>query len=136
MFQTLAYFATVFYRDFTAYTTGRLHKLGLSFGLLFPLTYVGKHPGCTQGELTSALGLDWGYSQRSIARLVEDGFLTREKSGRAYRLNLSEKGQDAFGLSHQVFYDWDQERLSALEPAERERLIALLAKVKRQDKER
>ena len=67
---------------------------------------------------------------------MEDGFLTREKSGRAYRLNLSEKGQDAFGLSHQVFYDWDQERLSALEPAERERLIALLAKVKRKDKER
>ena len=136
MFQTLAVYATTFHRDFAAYTTARLQKLGLSFGLLFPLIYVGKHPGCTQAELTSALGLDWGYSQRSIARLVEGGFLTREKSGRAYCLNLSEKGQEAFGLSHQVFYDWDKERLAALEPAERERLIALLAKVKSKDKER
>lgn len=136
MFQTLAFYATTFHRDFAAYTTARLQKLGLSFGLLFPLIYVGKHSGCTQAELTSALGLDWGYSQRSIARLVEGGFLTREKSGRAYCLNLSEKGQEAFGLSHQVFYDWDKERLAALEPAERERLIALLAKVKSKDKER
>lgn len=136
MFQTLAFYATTFHRDFAAYITARLQKLGLSFGLLFPLIYVGKHPGCTQAELTSALGLDWGYSQRSIARLVEGGFLTREKSGRAYCLNLSEKGQEAFGLSHQVFYDWDKERLAALEPAERERLIALLAKVKSKDKER
>ncbi len=136
MFQTLAFYATTFHRDFAAYTTARLQKLGLSFGLLFPLIYVGKHPGCTQAELTSALGLDWGYFQRSIARLVEGGFLTREKSGRAYCLNLSENGQEAFGLSHQVFYDWDKERLAALEPAERERLIALLAKVKSKDKER
>lgn len=28
MFQTLAYYATVFHRGFTAYTTQRLQKLG------------------------------------------------------------------------------------------------------------
>ena len=134
MFQTLAFYATTFHRDFAAYTTARLQKLGLSFGLLFPLIYVGKHPGCTQAELTSALGLDWGYSQRSIARLVEGGFLTRE-SGRAYCLNLSEKGQEAFGLSHQVFFDWDEMVLSALAPEEREQLISLLTKIKRKEKE-
>ena len=69
MFQTLAFYATAFHRDFAAYTTARLQKLGLSFGLLFPLIYVGKHPGCSQAQLTSALGLDWGYSQRSIPGL-------------------------------------------------------------------
>ena len=82
MFQTLAYYATVFHRGFTAYTTQRLQKLGLNFGSLFPVIYVGKHPGCTQAELTAALGLDWGYSQRTVTKLVEEGFLTREKSGR------------------------------------------------------
>ena len=44
MFQTLAYYATVFHRGFTAYTTQRLQKLGLNFGSLFPVIYVGKHP--------------------------------------------------------------------------------------------
>ena len=62
MFDTLSYYATVFHRSFTAYTTRRLGQLGLTFGSLFPVLYVGKHPGCTQAELTAALGLDWGYS--------------------------------------------------------------------------
>ena len=131
MFQTLAFYATAFHRDFAAYTTARLQKLGLSFGLLFLLIYVGKHPGCSQAQLTSALGLDWGYSQRSITRLVDEGFLTREKSGRAYRLGLSARGEETFALSHQVFFDWDREKLASLEPEERRQLLELLAKVKK-----
>ena len=89
MFQTLAYYATVFHRSFAAYTSTRLQALGLSYGLLFPVIYVGKHPACTQAELTAALGMDWGYSQRIVTKLVADGFLTREKVGRAYHLNLA-----------------------------------------------
>ena len=128
MFETLAYYATVLHRSFTAYTTSRLPALGLSFGALFPILYVGKHPGCSQAELTAALGLDWGYSQRSIKRLVEEGFLTREKSDRAYRLGLSERGREAFATGHQVFFDWDVLHLSSLTPAEQKQLLALLAK--------
>lgn len=133
MFQTLAYYVTVFHRSFTSYTTQRFQQLGLNFGSLFPVIYVGKHPGCTQAELTEALGLDWGYSQRSITRLVEEGFLTREKSGRAYHLNLSPRGQEAFQVSHQVFFDWDKQALTALNEAEREQLFALLAKTTRKE---
>ena len=133
MCQTLAYYATVCHRSFVAYTTARLQMLGLSFGSLFPLIYVGKHPGCTQAELTAALGLDWGYSQRSITRLVEDGFLTREKSGRAYHLNLSPKGQEAFQVSHQVFFDWDREAMASLSETEREQLLSLLAKATKKE---
>lgn len=133
MFQTLAYYATVFHRSFTAYTTQRLQQLGLNFGSLFPVIYVGKHPGCTQAELTAALGLDWGYSQRSITKLVEEGFLTREKSGRSYHLDLSPKGQQAFQVSHQVFFDWDQQALTALDENEREQLFALLAKATKKE---
>ena len=128
MFQTLAYYATVFHRSFTAYTSRHLQALGLNFGSLFPVIYVGKHPGCTQAELTAALGLDWGYSQRSITKLVEEGFLTREKKGRAYHLDLSPKGQQAFQVSHQVFFDWDEQALAALDKEERAQLFALLAK--------
>lgn len=80
MFQTLAYYATAFHRSFVNYTTAKLQTLGLNFGSLFLVIFVGKHPGCTQTQLTSDLNLDWGYSQRSVTRLVEEGFLTREKS--------------------------------------------------------
>ena len=128
MFQTLAYYATAFHRSFVNYTTAKLQTLGLNFGSLFLVIYVGKHPGCTQTQLTSDLNLDWGYSQRSVTKLVEEGFLTREKSGRCYHLNLSDKGQQAFEVSHQVFFDWDEQVLSALSLQERKQLFTLLAK--------
>ena len=128
MFQTLAYYATAFHRSFVNYTTAKLQTLGLNFGSLFLVIYVGKHPGCTQTQLTSDLNLAWGYSQRSVTKLVEEGFLTREKSGRCYHLNLSDKGQQAFEVSHQVFFDWDEQVLSALSLQEREQLFTLLAK--------
>lgn len=128
MFDTFAYRATVFYRSFADLTRNRLQELGLHFGSLFLILYVGKHPGCTQAQLTADLRLDWGYSQRSILKLVEDGFLTREKSGRAYRMALSEKGAAAFAVSHQVFFDWDREHLAPLTPEERAQLMSLLDK--------
>ena len=128
MFQTLAYYATAFHRSFVNYTTAKLQTLGLNFGSLFLVIYVGKHPGCTQTQLTSDLNLDWGYSKRSVTKLVEEGFLTREKSGRCYHLNLIDKGQQAFEVSHQVFFDWDEQVLSALSLQERKQLFTLLAK--------
>ena len=131
MFQTLAYYVTLFHRSFVTYTTARLHQVGLSFGSLFPILYVGKHPGCSQAQLTAALNLDWGHSQRLITKLVEEGFLTREKSGRSYHLDLSPKGQETFEVSHQVFFDWDKEALASLSPAEQQQLLNLLAKVTR-----
>lgn len=128
MFRTFSYACTVLYRRFTQYTSARLNQLGLSFGTLFFLIYVGKHPGCTQSELTTALHLDWGHSQRTVLKLVEGGFLLREKDGRAYRLTLSEQGQCAFTASHQVFFDWDEQALANLTPEERRQLTALLYK--------
>lgn len=129
MFNTLAYYSSVFYRDFTAYTSEKLEKLGLHFGLLFFLIYVGKHPGATPSDLTQTLRLDWGHSQRCITKLVENGFLTKEKVGRHYQLNLTDKGREAFEISHQVFFDWDAQHLTALTAEERETLFALLQKL-------
>lgn len=129
--QTVAYSTTVLFRDFSDFTSRQLQQLGLNRGMLFLILYVGKHPGCSQAELTEALGLDWGYGQRSILKLVEDGFLLREKHGRAYHLDLSKKGQEAFAVSHQVFFDWDQENLCCLDAAEQAQLLALLEKLTR-----
>ena len=129
MHQTLALCAAMLHRDFTVYTSGKLEKLGLHFGLLYFLLYVGKHPGATPAELTRALHLDWGHSQRSITKLVESGFLTKEKEGRSHRLHLTEKGQEAFAVSHQVFFDWDRQRMAALTAQEQQTLLELLQKV-------
>ena len=133
MFQTFAYYLSVLYKDFYAYAGARLHPLGVNNGLVFFVIYVGKHPGCTPSELTKTLHVDWGYSQRTVTKLVEEGFLKREKLGRAYHLDLSPKGQQAFQVSHQVFFDWDQQALAALDEKEREQLFALLAKATKKE---
>ena len=45
--KTLSYYSTIFYRSFAAFTGEQLQAVGLNFGLLFFVIYVGKHPGCS-----------------------------------------------------------------------------------------
>ena len=137
MRNTFAFQITVLYREFLAYTTAELKKLGLNFGQMPLILYVGKHPNCTQAELTKALRLDWGYSQRSIAKLVESGFMNKVadkiKSGNC--LNLTEKGEHAFAVCHEVFASWDSLHLNKLTSDEKETLFLLLNKMRAEGKE-
>ena len=80
--KTLSYYIAMLYRSFSDFTGDKLQEVGLNFGLLFFIVYIGKKPNCTPSELTKALSLDWGHSQRCINRLTDDGFITKEKSGR------------------------------------------------------
>lgn len=126
--KTLSYYITMLYRSFADFTGDKLQEVGLNFGLLFFIVYIGKKPNCTPSELTKALSLDWGHSQRCINRLTDDGFITKEKSGRHYLLNLTERGQEAFEAAHRLFFDWDDRFMTNLTAKERERLLALLEK--------
>lgn len=132
MFCTLSYYFSIFYKDFVNYTSEKLQNIGLNYGSLFFLIYIGKNPDCTPSELTKALKVDWGHSQRSITKLEETGFLTKDKIGRSYHLNLTQKGLEAFQLSHQVFFDWDKLNLQCLTSKEHNELIQLLQKVMNQ----
>lgn len=130
--RTLAYYSIILYKEFMSYTATKLKGIGLNYGVLFLVLYVGKYPGCKPSELTDALHLDWGHSQRSISRLVQDGFMTKSKSendGRVYQLHLTEKGEEAFQICHRVFFDWDNEVLSVLSADERTTLFHLLEKM-------
>ena len=90
---TISFYVMEFYKQFAAYTTQQLQEFGLSFGMMYFVIYVGKHPGCTPAEMTKNLHLDWGHCQRSVIKLVEDGFMTREKQGRSYHLGLTPAGE-------------------------------------------
>ncbi|MCI5800805.1 MAG: MarR family winged helix-turn-helix transcriptional regulator, partial [Oscillospiraceae bacterium] len=95
----------------------------------FFVLYIGKHPGCSPSELTKALRVDWGHSQRSVEKLVREGFVIKERpgeGGRAYRLTLTARGQEVFEESHRVFFEWDEQKLSALNGEERQQLLSLL----------
>ena len=64
---TISFYVMEFYKQFAAYTTQQLQEFGLSFGMMYFVIYVGKHPGCTPAEMTKNLHLDWGHCQRDQA---------------------------------------------------------------------
>ena len=60
LISTLSYYTTELYKEFAAYTTEKLHELGLNFGQMYFIIYVGKHPGVypirTDQRLKTGLG--------------------------------------------------------------------------------
>lgn len=131
MKETLAFQIVILYKEFLAYTTRELKDLGLNFGQMPFVVYVGKHPGCTQADLTKALRLDWGYSQRGIAKLVDSGFMTkehREECG-CYYLNLTEEGNQAFDVCHKVFKEWDQIKMENFSGDKKREMIEFLKQI-------
>ena len=132
MENTLSYLTTVLYKDFLGYTSKKLEQFHLNYGSLPFILFIGKHPGCTPAQLTNTLHFDWGYSQRSITKLVQQEFITKEKSslsGRAYHLNLTDKGIQAFEMSHHVFFSWDDEKMDGLSSEEKDQLFMILQKL-------
>ena len=79
--KALSYYIAMLYRSFADFTGGKLQEVGLNFGLLFFIVYIGKKPNCTPSELTKALSLDWGHSQRCINRLLTMALLPRKNQG-------------------------------------------------------
>ena len=131
MKDTMAFQIAALYRDFLSYAKKELKQLGLSFGLMPIVIYTGKHPGCAHSDMTREMGLDWGYSQRSVSKLCDSDFLVREfdESSSCHHLTLTARGRQAFDVCHSVFSDWDQMKEETISPEEKELIIKLLRKL-------
>ena len=137
MQETISFQIMVLYRDFLSYTTRALKEYGVNFGQMPLILYMGKHAGCRQAELKQDLHLDWGYSQRSISKLVEDGLVRKDYDPAlsCNRLTLTERGQMVFDTCHDVFQSWDQLQTGRLTRQEADRLLELLCKLSPEGKE-
>ena len=129
MTRTLAFYATTLYQDFKSYTAAQLKELGLNYGQLPFIIFVGKMPGCTPSQLTKQLHMDWGHSQRSLDKLVEDGFIAKRRdkpTSRICHLYLTAQGEKAFSVGHEVFFDWDKAICENLTPEQTAQLLDTL----------
>lgn len=132
MFETLAYYSSALRRDFSLFCSEKLQEMGLSEGLLYFIVYIGKHKGCSPGEVAKNIHQDTGYTTRSIDKLVESDFLVREKSKkdkRSYSLYLTEKGQLIFNRSYELFDEWDDKILKNITMEDKELLFKILKEV-------
>ena len=128
MQDTFAFHIGVLHRSFMRYAEQILKDKGITKGQLPFLLYIGKHPGCSPSELKHSLKIDWGYSQRAITKLVENGFIIKEhiKEADCYRLDLTTAGEDAFKTCHDVFKQWDDEFLYMLSEDEKQLVMNIL----------
>ena len=132
MIETLAFYASAFRRDFSLFCNEKLKEMGLSEGLLFFIIYIGKHPKCAPGELAQNIHQDSGYTTRTIEKLVQGGFVIREKSQedkRSYELFLTEKGQALFRRSYELFTEWDEKALKNISAEDKKHLFRILKEV-------
>ena len=132
MEKTFSFFARSLEKDFSGFCNEKLQELGLSKGLLYFILYIGKHRDCSPGDLSQNLKFDTGHTTRSIDKLVNMGFVLRQKSDfdkRAYLLQLTDKGQAAFLASHDLFSQWDEKILEKISQEERVQLMTLLEKL-------
>lgn len=132
MQNTLSYFTNILNKEFSEFCNEKLQELDLSKGLLYFILYIGKHPDCSPGNLSQDLHFDSGHTTRSIDKLVKSGFVIRNKSEndkRAYILQLTEKGQQAFISSYSLFSQWDEKIFENISKEDRKELILLMKKI-------
>ena len=137
MYTSLAYYISSLRKDFVDYCNKCLASIGLSQGQVYFLIYIGKHPNCSPKELAKALNMDTGHTARTIYKLEEDNFLIQGQNPndkRARILKLTEKGEEAFKLSYDLFKDWDKEVLKELSDKEKDTILSLMKKITNVDK--
>ena len=129
MIHSLAYMITVLRNEFSNYCNGKLAQIGLTQGLLVFIVYIGKVQCCSAKQLTNDLRMDAGYTTRILAKLEKEGFIKQDihpNDRRSRILSLTSKGEDAFALSHDLFYEWDQKITKNLSTTQHEDLLVLL----------
>jgi DNA-binding MarR family transcriptional regulator/N-acetylglutamate synthase-like GNAT family acetyltransferase len=127
-------------RSFNRFYTSRLGVLGPGFlrtghtlGEARVLYELGRAGALGVGELRARMAIDAGQLSRLLVRLERRGLVAREVSpadGRRRTAALTAAGQRDYALLDERSRDETAERLGALDPPERERLVAALAEVR------
>ena len=132
MIKSNTFYMMIIYKEFLYYTEKVLKKMGISFGQLPFILYIGKNENCTPSDVKNNLKMDWGYVQRSISKLEKDDFISKYKdegNKRGYCLKLTDSGCEVFEKIHEVFYSWDDEIKDSLSDEQWDEFGDLLCKI-------
>ncbi|HIX64859.1 MAG TPA: MarR family winged helix-turn-helix transcriptional regulator [Candidatus Anaerotruncus excrementipullorum] len=95
-------YISILYRYGQRFLTARLRPLGLDVGLLPAFLQLCRFPGSTQEEIASRTGMDKGTTARSVKRLEEQGYASREGDPWDRRVNHIYPTEKARALEPQV----------------------------------
>ncbi len=130
---SFAFYITMLRKDFINFCSEKLSEIGVTYGQLFIIIYIGKKENCSPKEISLALNLDAGHLNRTLIKLIENNLISQKKNEidkRANIVTLTEKGKNVFKMSHDLFYQWDKTILDNLTDKEKEDLLTLIKKIK------
>lgn len=133
MIETFAFNISTLRKQFTKYCNDRLNELGISYGQLYIIIFIGRRNTCSPSDISTGLKLDAGHLNRTLNKLIENEFIIQTKNpndGRAKILSLTDKGENVFRVSKELFTQWDQDVLSPLSEEEKSTLMQLLKKIR------
>lgn len=132
MIESSAFYISALRKHFTTYCSDKLSKMGLTYGQLYIIIFVGKKQKCSPKDISLALRLDLGQLNRTLSKLIENNFVLQEKNEKDKRSNvisLTKHGEDIFRESYNLFHKWDKLVLDSLTDIEKQTFIELIRKV-------
>ena len=111
----------------------RAQKLGLTRAQWRVLVHLAPRQGINQSALADILELDAVTMGRHVDRLERDGWLERRADPgdrRAWRLYLTEASRPTLDRMDEIATEMQAAALAGVSPADRERLTAMLGRIK------
>ncbi len=99
-------------RGQTVYLNHKLHYLGINATQLHLLFEISHQKNINQEMIASRCSIDKGAVARSIKKLEDNGFVTREideNNRRQNRISLTEKGKKTLKQSKEILNRWEDE---------------------------
>lgn len=130
--ESFAFYISVLRKHFVTYCSEKFVEQGVTYGQLFILIYIGKKKECSPKEISEFLKLDAGQLNRTLSKLVENGFVIQRKNSNDRRANivsLTAKGKNVYETSHNIFYEWDKMILSQINDSSSQELMDLMKKM-------
>ncbi len=138
LIDSLSFYISFLRKNFTEFCSEKLSEMGLTYGQVFIIIFIGKNESCSPKDISKALNLDAGHLNRTLSKLIENNFILQKKNEKDKRANivtLTSKGQEVFKRSYSLFDEWDDLVLSSFTNDERDQLMTLIKKVVLSQKE-
>lgn len=120
------------HRHTHVYFDRQLRPYGLTFTHMRMLGFLAHHEGIRQEEIRAFIGADKGGVAHSIKRLVEKGYVVRDKDpndGRAYVINLTDEGRELLSKLAEIAGEWDKQMIAGLSNEEKKLAEGLLKRM-------
>lgn len=132
LLDSFAFCVSVLRKKFAAFCTERLSQMDVTYGQLYIILFLGKRESCSPKDISTALHLDAGHLNRTLAKMVTENLVVQTKSTvdkRASVVQLTAHGRQVYEKSRNLFQEWDTTALEMLTEEEKQTLMQLIRKV-------